>query len=378
MTKLDRKTDDEIEMIKDHFGNHPLLFSCQQAFTRYQANMAPLLLSPEEVFYESAVIIDQIMGLPPSEVETYVNGLWNKLRIKFSKWEKTSSPENLDMACSSIFYTVAMVMHLHDSIFYNYDVNWWLFGVVQKEIKKINYEDTQRVFYDLLEEGDEIEEWINNEYDGNLYNEIDAVKKRKDSDNKSSKSRVGRKAVDCNKILASFSYLPEVDYRTERLQAVFDSLNKKYIACDKKVFLDLFQGQTTTKKILWKGSIVELKYLISKLAKLKYITWPSNYTIWQMVCARFQISEKTKQAVAEGLNGSSNTIKDLIPNQFTKGGKMPRVHNELDKVIKILYPKIEFGPELDAFIDNHDPYEHDAIHDTNDALANGLNTDIKI
>ena len=159
----DRLKDNDLTKVQKHFCEHPLMRSCQRAFRRYQAQMQPLLFAPEEVFCEAANIIDHIFELPQTnEVQTYIVSIWDKLRIKLSKWEKTASPQNLDMAVSAILYTVAIAMSRHWTTFYNFDVTQWLLQAIIENMK-VNYQEMVRVFNDLLEEGEGIEEWINNE-----------------------------------------------------------------------------------------------------------------------------------------------------------------------------------------------------------------------
>ncbi len=176
---LDRLKETELAKVADHYREHPLLKSCQRAFKRYQANMAPLLFSPEEDFCEAAAIIDNIIKLPQTdELQAYIAELWNDLRIRLSKWEKTATVQNLDMATSAILYTVAIAMSRHWTTFYNTDVTSWIFKAVMSGMK-VDVSEMEHVFYDLLEEGDGIEDWINNNYDGHLSDEIASVLKGK-------------------------------------------------------------------------------------------------------------------------------------------------------------------------------------------------------
>ena len=171
----DRLNDNELTKVAKHFSKHPLMRSCQRAFKRYQANMQPLLFAPEEVFCEASIIIDHILELPQTnEVHTYIVSLWDELRIKMSKWEKTASPQNLDMAVSAVLYTVAIAMNRHWATFYNFDVTQWLLQVIIVNMKG-DYQEMVRVFNDLLEEGDGIEDWINDDAFDSLSDEIEKV-----------------------------------------------------------------------------------------------------------------------------------------------------------------------------------------------------------
>lgn len=173
----DRLNDKDLDKIEGYFREHPLLMSCQRAFRRYQANMQPLLFSPEEEFCEAAIIIDCIMELPKTNaVQTYIAQIWDELRIKMSKWEKTATPQNLDMAVSAVLYTVAIAMSRHWTTFYNCDVTQWLLQAITASMK-VDYQEMVQVFSDLLEDADGIEDWLNNQYDGHLNEEIESALK---------------------------------------------------------------------------------------------------------------------------------------------------------------------------------------------------------
>ena len=178
----DRYEDNELAKVTKHFCEHPLMRACQRAFRRYQAQMQPLLFAPEEVFCEAAIIIDRIYELPQSnEIQTYINALWDELRIKMSKWEKTASTQNLDMAVSSVLYTVAIAMSRHWVTFYNFDVTQWLLKAIIENMK-VDHQEMARVFNDLLEEGDGIEDWINDDTFDRLSDKIEKVIKQESPD----------------------------------------------------------------------------------------------------------------------------------------------------------------------------------------------------
>lgn len=178
----DRLQDNELTKVTNHFCEHPLMKSCQRAFRRYQAKMQPLLFAPEEVFCEAAIIIDHFFELPQTnEVQTYIDSLWDELRIKMSKWEKTASPENLDMAVSAVLYTVAIAMSRHWASFYNFNVTQWLLKAIIENMK-VDHQEMARVFNDLLEEGDGIEDWINDDTFDRLSDKIEKVIKQESPD----------------------------------------------------------------------------------------------------------------------------------------------------------------------------------------------------
>ena len=102
---------------------------------------------------------------------------------------------------------------------------------------------------------------------------------------------------------------------------------------------------------------------------------PSGYTKWQIVCAHFQVRVKQKVANEEKKD-ECYLIEELTPTQFTKGGKIPQTYEELDRIIRILNPNTNYEESLQDYLDYQQ--EHDEKMDVNDALAHGLNSDIRI
>ena len=142
---------------------------------------------------------------------------------------------------------------------------------------------------------------------------------------------------------------------------------------DQKGFIDLFQNATTTFKVVWTKEIVALKYLINKIQK--FVKLPKGYTKWDITCAHFQIRIRQNETVGNKKE-YSYIITNLERAQFGKGKKQPDKIEDLDKIISILDPQTDYGRAYQEYLDAKE--EHDEIKDKEDALANGLNTDIRV
>lgn len=138
------------------------------------------------------------------------------------------------------------------------------------------------------------------------------------------------------------------------------------------MFVDIFSGTKTTKKIVWIRGIRELHYLIDKLEELELVSWPQKYGKWQMVCARFDIRVKVKEDDDDSMTNDSFVTDSLNPNQFSKDGGVPDNHDGLDRIIRILTPKYSIENSLQDCMDEFDVGEHDQMEDYRDALANDL------
>ena len=150
------------ERVRAAYSHHPLLIACQKAFKHTQAYMAPLLFSPEEVFCESILIIDHLLniGSRSKELESYIAELWDELRIKISEWKPEATSDNLDKAVSSILYVTAIATSRSWDKYLNIDVSQWLLYCIRSNMK-VSLNECEEVLFQLLDESDGIEEWIN-------------------------------------------------------------------------------------------------------------------------------------------------------------------------------------------------------------------------
>ena len=249
--------------------------------------------------------------------------------------------------------------------------------VIEKKKKQCDLDDEQDFLHRLDQCAAGLDDWIN-EYLASeefLTDNISAIVDGKAVSIPRRKS--GRRAKNLNEIVATFDYLPTLDDRNARLQAFFHSLKGKYIdrKADLQTFVDIFQNTSTSKKIVWIKEIILLKYLINRLEKLGYISSPHSYTKWHIVCAHFQLREKSKHT-NDNKTDDSYVIIDLTLTQFTKGRKAPKTHDELDRIIRILDPKVNYEESLQDYLDFQQ--EHDEKMDTKDALVNGLSTDLHV
>ena len=309
-------------------------------------------------------------------IQDDIDDLWNKILFWIRDW-KGATVNDRTVIVDTVFRIVRKLLCHHWDVYHSK----WLYGLFNKTIERLGHKDENEVKLfqrQLSKYSEELSDWINNDYDGHLSEDIETILKAQSAEEKQIKPKGGRKAIDPSDITASFNYLPREAHRIERLQAFFNCLNNTFVIADMKDFVDIFQNKTTTKKVLWIRDIIELKYLINQLDNSKWITH-DGYTKWQITCARFQIRMKDKENDSGSHTNDSYIIEDLKLSQFSSGKKAPKNNPELDRIIKILDPQTDFGSALEDYLDYKDAQgEHDEIKDTADALANGLNTDIHL
>ena len=370
----------ERQRLEDHFAGEYFVDSlfavCLNVFGERAAKLEGVKADYEDIFRQVVrVLYFLTIDIEPI-TQRDVDDLWTSILMQVREWPNATVNDRKIIA-DTVFRIVRKLLCHHWDTYYS-DVIYDMFNkTIERESAYGDMEEIQRFQKRLSEHGEQLSDWINTFYDSHLYDEVEAIIKGQAEIKV--KKRSGRKSVDPNDIMVSFNYLPRVEYRVERLQAFFDCLNNVFVDCDKKDFVDMFQGKSTTDKILWIRDIKELQYLINKLSdpKLELISWPKSYTKWQMTCARFQIRVKQKK-VDVNEKEDCFVIKDLKLTQFNKGSKALSSHDELDRIMKILDPKTDYGLVLEDYLNYKEALgEHDEINDVVDALANGLNTDIR-
>lgn len=167
--------------------------------------------------------------------------------------------------------------------------------------------------------------------------------------------RRGRPKMNPNDIQASFVIHQKLDNLNQRLDLFCQTLKEKGFIdndTDQMVFIDMFKGGAPASKIKWLGAIIELHYLFEKLYNMKLIkNRPTSAGKWQAVCSCFEIRVRKKNGYKKAKEYNIEHV-GIRPEQFTKGGKMPESHEELDYIISFLDPKVNYKRALDSFDGN--------------------------
>ena len=148
----------QIEGVSERNHDHPLLVACRQAFECYEADMQRLLFAPEEIFLEAAIIIDRLLTDPDSAI-SYVNGLWNALKIKIRRWEPEAPQDDLNKISGAILYVVAAVLCQHSQHFFNNELKDIILAL-DKHNMPVGGEEEECVIRELSRCADGLYEWL--------------------------------------------------------------------------------------------------------------------------------------------------------------------------------------------------------------------------
>lgn len=325
----------QIEKIRKAFHDHPLLVCCQQAFGRYEADFEELLFSIEEIFRESAIIIDVIKE-SPQDADSFLDNLWSSLKIKLRYWDKTTPQEDLDTATAFVLYVTAAALCLHWHSFYSENIFGKLLTIVRDKTRL----EEERIILELAKSSEELEKWINDYLsvdNGNflseeIYSALTQI----------TKPRNAQKAVvkPLEKQQYAFIYNhPRGGEKNAKLMLLFKELiDRHWIAddTDQQQFIDIFHGEKTQNKIAWTTSVNMLRYLFNQwIDERKWLSTPSVVGKWQMVTARFYLRKRNGEVVELIENDLKNTTDPADKRK-----------EEAEPVIKLLDPDLDYGRPL--------------------------------
>ncbi len=147
----------QIERLRERYRNHPLLVACSHAFGCYNAELQALLFAPEEIFLESAIILDKVLTEPEDAIQ-YVGTLWNNLKTKIRYWN-TAPQDDLDKVVGAIFYVVSAVLCQHYHQFFSEEVKELMLETARNNMKSDEKEE-QRFIRELSNCAEELDKWL--------------------------------------------------------------------------------------------------------------------------------------------------------------------------------------------------------------------------
>ena len=234
--------------MNSHFGlegqQHPLLLVCSVIFTLRAGKLDGIKAEAEDIFHLVAWILDLLFSwsIVETQIQQDIDDLWNEQTQSLRDWPGSTVSDRY-IIVDMVFRIVRKLLCHHWDTYYSE----WLYSLfcttIDRESVNGNKEEQLRIQKRLSDYSDSLDEWINNEYNGHLSDEIESVVKGQTADVKPLKPRSGRKAKDLKCIIETFDYLPLLDDRGQRLQAFYQGLKGRFIdiKTPQKDFIDLFQ-----------------------------------------------------------------------------------------------------------------------------------------
>ena len=352
---------------------HPLLEACDNIFKTRAAMLNSLKAHPEDLFRAVAKMLDRLFDKKekPQISLQYLDDWWNDMAVQLRD-DTQASVADRQLFVDTIFRIVRRLCCYHWDAFYAHTVYGWLTDTLKRKSNDDGKDEQEAFERRLLAFSEPLSDWVNQTYHTPLFPEIETAIKGKQAAQGLPQKRSGRKRIDTDNITASFNYLPSIENRAARLQVFFECLKGAYIDgdTDMQFFVDMFTNKSTKDKLIWVGTVRELKYLLRCLKNKQFVSIQQRYTIWQVAAARFQVKIKNNIPSDDGKKDYYYEIRNLESKDFTKDSER-KDYPDIDRIIKVLDPRTDLKNAYQDFLDNTNEAD-DIIKDYRYAGANQL------
>lgn len=245
----------QIERIRERYHDHPLYVACKRAFGQYETQMQRLLFAPEEIFLESAIILDNLLT-EPENAKKYISDLWIELKRKIRYWDRDAPQDDLDKIVGAILYVSAAVLCHHPHPFYNDELKEMMLSETKGQMK-VSAKEEERFIVQLSLCAEGLDNWLM------VYIESDTLLSEEILANDAANGESGNSSVPHH-----FS-LSNEEANIARLKRVLAKLKKdNYVHKDTKVkdwiFVCTGYGEEPDNPILWLKDDDELGYFIQQ------------------------------------------------------------------------------------------------------------------
>ena len=245
----------QIERIRERYHDHPLYVACKRAFGQYETQMQRLLFAPEEIFLESAIILDNLLT-EPENAKMYASDLWTELKRKIRYWDRDAPQDDLDKIVGAILYVAAAVLCHHPHPFYNDELKEMMLSETKGQMK-VSAKEEERFIVQLSLCAEGLDNWLM------VYIESDTLLSEEILANDAANGESGNSSVPHH-----FS-LSNEEANIARLKRILARLKKeKYLRENTKVndwiFVCTGLGEEPDNPIQWLKDDDELGYFVQQ------------------------------------------------------------------------------------------------------------------
>ena len=245
----------QIESVQERYHDHPLYVACKRAFGQYETQMQHLLFAPEEIFLESAIILDKLLT-EPEGARQYVSDLWTELKRKIRYWDRDAPQDDLDKIVGAIFYVAAATLCHHPRSFYNEEIKEVLLSEARGQMR-VSVEEEERFIVQLSLCAEGLDNWLM------VYIESDTLLSEEILANDAANGESGNSSVPHH-----FS-LTNDDTNIARLKRVLAKLKKEdYVHKDTDVkdwiYVCTDFGEESNNQIRWQKDDDELGFFVQQ------------------------------------------------------------------------------------------------------------------
>lgn len=325
----------EAALIDARLHDNALLEVCRKIWPERQEEITSVMVQPEDIFYESAWLIDELVEANTDiDATILTRGLWSTVFNDIGYWANGVSKNDRYLIASTIFRLVATAFSLHWQSYYCDILRNALLTIVEerrpspKDLHELQQQERQQenLFDAIITCSTTLKDWVNDYIDNPeswLTEEIDLalnppieIKAGKQESRKDDK-----KPFDPDTFRETFTYYPDGMSQKEReirLKMAFSRMRGTLI--DRNTHYDTFEallsGKPLDVKIVWIGINSQLRVLFSQLVNKKKLIKKPTGGLNQILTARFKKEDGTLFSANEikdaGSDGDMSAVNDVV------------------------------------------------------------------
>lgn len=324
----------EAALIDERLHDNALLQACKKVWPGRQDVIVSLMARSEDIFCESAWLMDELVDAKDVDVINLAYGLWSNVVSDTGQWNNGISMADRYLIVSTIFCLVATSFSLHWHSYYCDTLRDALLTVVDEKRPSPrdlhDYQQLERQQQELLEAiipcSQMLSEWVNEYLDNPeswLTEEIDMALNPKPviKLGKQESRKADRKPFDADIFRETFTYMPDgmsKEERDTRLKMAFSRMRGTLIHRDTHydTIESLLSGKPLDLKIVWIGTNSQLRELFKQLVRMKNLLKKPVGGLNQILTARFKKEDGTLFTPNEikdaGSDGDMSAVNDVV------------------------------------------------------------------
>lgn len=285
---LNRLQRNQKETVRSEFGEHPLLLTCQWTMKQFEMQMPSFRLSPEEVFWEAADVLDLVLG-DPDHVAELLHSLWDDRMSDYMDSTVGCTMPDAQLGAACVVYSAMGTLSFSSHWDYKYGILKLMMADVHKRFA--DWRKFEDAILGCIERyGEELGEWVDEylETDEYLLDEIaEAIDGSKGAKGSKVQSGDGDVEEGFTPIRTTFAKNHILDAQIGMVLVEMKKQGWVAQSVNNDNFLKLFSGGQNSLTYEWCASKGILKELFNQMIKVKYITIPDGIGYLQILQSHF-------------------------------------------------------------------------------------------
>ena len=210
--------EEERGRIREAFAEHPLYAACAAVFPRRHAHLEGLEIQQEDVFCAAAQLFDALYNAEEEQTQEDIDDLWDTLLNDIRDADSKATEHDKRQVTHTVFAIVRKALCHHWETWLRETLFDMLGETIDSEMKDADKKEMQQFFKRLRDKTDAMHDWVNQEYEGQLGEEVERCLGRKDGG--AAPNQIFHDNLDEEKIVSALRKIPRGDYGEKQFSLV--------------------------------------------------------------------------------------------------------------------------------------------------------------